>query len=162
MQDYIEIPLTRGKFAKVDLEDFPLVASYRWRATVHARTFYAVTTTPRKMGHKDIYMHRFLINAPEGKTVDHVNGDGLDNRRHNVRFATPVQQSANTGRHKRNQSGFKGVSLEVKTGKWRARIFSGGKEVCLGQFPTKESAAAAYDAAAKRLRGEFARTNQHG
>jgi len=160
---YIEIPLTRGKFAKINLEDAPLVLRFKWRATPHDRTFYAVTTTPRRLGHRNIYMHRLLMESSSGdRSIDHINGDGLDNRRCNLRPASPCQQLANQRRlHRDNVSGFKGVSIEKRTGKWRARIMVEGRDISLGQFDSIEAAAAAYDIAARKLSGEFACTNDH-
>lgn len=95
---------------------------------------------------------------PTGE-VDHRNGNRLDNRIANLRDATRSQNCANMGLASHNTSGFNGVSFYRQTGRWQAYIRHGGRRLHLGMFATAEDAAAAYDAAAIRLKGEFARTN---
>lgn len=106
---------------------------------------------------RNIKLHRFLWiywGLPLSH-LDHINGDGLDNRRANLRAATPMQNSANTRRPKNNTSGYKGVSRVAKG--WRAMISINRRNVWLGVFATPEDAAAAYWKAAVATRGEFAR-----
>jgi hypothetical protein len=91
--------------------------------------------------------------------VDHINGDKLDNRRANLRVATKTQQRQNQRVTRRNTSGFKGVSRISSTGRWRARIKVSGRQMPCGVYATAESAALAYDAAAREYFGEFARLN---
>lgn len=107
-------------------------------------------------------LSRWLLDAPAGVQVDHVNRDTLDNRRANLRLATRSQNGANCGFNPRNTSGFRGVSFHKELRKWQAQI--SGKSTAvpstyLGVFDTAEEAAAAYDAAALALYGEFAQTN---
>jgi HNH endonuclease/AP2 domain len=97
---------------------------------------------------------------PEGKLIDHINGNRLDNRIENLRLATYSQNSANAKRHSRNTSGLKGASKVVRKGKWTGRwqssITVDNKQVHLGSFGTKEQAHAAYMVAARKAQGEFA------
>jgi HNH endonuclease/AP2 domain len=153
-----EIPLTQGKVALVDDDDFDRVASmrwYAWRATWHSKKgavsewWYALRKTP---GGGVMGMHQMILGV---KGVDHVNGNGLDNRRSNLRAATTSQNAMNRrpqGRH------LKGVT-RLPSGRWQAGIKHEGRSLHLGMFATEVEAAAAYDAAARRLFGEFARTN---
>jgi len=93
-----------------------------------------------------------------GFFVDHINGDGLDNRRQNLRVVTHAQNLMNQRRSAANTSGVKGVSWYRKTSRWKAQIAVFGKKMHIGYYLTKEEAAAAYEEASKRLHGEFGRT----
>jgi hypothetical protein len=107
-----------------------------------------------------VSLHRLLMNAPPGITVDHANGDGLDNRMVNLRLATSTQQSQNRSLRADNLSGHKGVYW-FKTGagkwKWRALIKVDGKRISLGLYDELEAAVTAYEAAAEKHFGEFRR-----
>ncbi|MHC4693336.1 MAG: AP2 domain-containing protein [Planctomycetota bacterium] len=151
-----KIPLTQGKYAIVDPEDYKELAKYKWFAARKDRRFYAV----RWVKGKNVKMHHVIMGTEEGKVIDHINGNGLDNRNANVRFAT-VQQN---GWNKRKQWGdysskYKGVSWEKKRKEWRARITLKGRLIHLGRFETEEEAARTYDAKARELFGEFAWLN---
>jgi hypothetical protein len=102
------------------------------------------------------YLHRILTDAPRGKDVDHINGDGLDNRRENLRVCTRSQNNANRHRSQSRSSPFKGVHFEKCTGRWRAEVHLNGKRHTLGRFDAIEDAAAAYSAKATELFGAFA------
>jgi hypothetical protein len=104
-------------------------------------------------------MHRVLLNAPASLHVDHVNGNGLDNQRSNIRLATPGENQHNGRLRKNNSSGFKGVSWVTRDKRWQVSIWLGGKQRALGRFQNLEDAARAYDNAARELFGEFARLN---
>ena len=106
-------------------------------------------------------MHRLILGCGPGEEVDHRNGNGLDNRRGNLRPATHALNQANV-RRVRAKSGFKGVSRWVRPSPrpWRAHITVKGRMKFLGAFATPEEAARAYDAAARELFGEFACTNE--
>ena len=147
----ILIPLSRGKFAKVDPEDAERVlAMAPWQCT---KTGYAI----KILWKSRTLLHRFLMDAPDDMQVDHINGDKLDCRKANLRLATDLQNRHNTPPHRDCVSGFKGVSFNGK--RWRARIYAQGKQRALGYFDTLEEAARVYDAAAKELYGEFAWLN---
>ena len=155
-----EIPLSRGYVALVDDADYELVmAAGPWHANPGARTVYAQHNRRRKGGGwSSQSLHSFLTGWPR---VDHENGNGLDNQRSNLRPATSGQNSANRGANTNNSAaGYKGVQPNRTRGlPWRAQIGAARKKYHLGLFATPEAAARAYDAAARELHGEFARTN---
>lgn len=156
------IPLTKGFFTKVDDEDYERLAVHRWQA--HPRCGYPNkigVTRGLKKDHKSltITMAREIVNAPNGKYVDHINGDTLDNRKCNLRICSNAENVRNRGSNKNNTSGYKGVNLEKKNGRWTTRIQVNQKMIHIGCFATKEDAAVAYDKAAIKYFGEFARLN---
>ncbi|HCF4483434.1 TPA: AP2 domain-containing protein [Pseudomonas aeruginosa] len=158
-EDHAKVPLhgRNGAFygyALVDLDDLPKVAATAW--TVDARGYVAGRPEGMK---SSVTMHRWIIfGDAKGSGIDHRDGDKLNNRRSNLREATQGENAKNTRLAKNNSSGFKGVSRTAE-GRWRARITVGRKEVRLGNFDTREEAAAAYDLAALQLHGEFASPN---
>jgi hypothetical protein len=159
-QGIAEVPLTRGKVAIIDIDDAERVSAYQWRGIVSDGIWYAATQPPRSGGTRaTILLHRFLLDSPAHAEVDHIDGDGLNCRRSNLRLATRVQNSRNSKRPSDNTSGFKGVSRSKGRRKWRVRIGINGTHKHLGCFRTKEEAAQAYDQAALRLFGQFARVN---
>lgn len=155
------IPLTQGKFAIVDEEDFGQVNQFNWYAWTGktCKTFYARRNVRLPSGKKSTQLlHAFLM--PSGQDVDHRNEDGLDNRRANLRVASPSQNGAN--RRKlcgRASSLFKGVSLHRLSGKWQAYITFQGVRKYLGLYWAETWAALAYDEAAKQFFGPFANLN---
>ncbi|WP_205824771.1 HNH endonuclease [Methylobacterium terricola] len=149
--DVAYVELGRGLEAMIDVADVPLIAPWGWRAHIgtHGHA-YAV-----RCGKGYIAMHRVLTDAPSEMYVDHANGDGLDNRRANMRLATQTQNMANKAVERRNLLGLKGVS--AARGKFRATITPNGRKIHLGTFKTPEEAAAAYRGAAVALWGDFAK-----
>jgi hypothetical protein len=155
-----EIELTQGLKAIVDDADFEWASAIRWFPLYNGTTTYAISGYPvMRGGCVSRRLHRLILEAPAGVHVDHENGDGLDNRRSNLRLATRSQNAHNMHRLPRNTSGFKGVSYQKTNRKWRAQIQCGERTYHLGYHATPEEAARAYDAKARELFGEYARTN---
>jgi hypothetical protein len=148
------VPLTQGLEAVIDADDVPIVEGFFWSVARRRHMIYAQRGIPGGI----ILMHRAIKNAPNGLQVDHIDRDGLNNRRANLRFATHAQNNQNKAMHPLNSSGFKGVSLYKPNGRWRAYIDKDGHRTCLGYFATPEEAHAAYVAAASTLHGDFANT----
>lgn len=158
----IAIPLTQGKVALIDEGDAPLVLPYRWhrRYSPREHTDYAGRSIllPNGKPHL-VFMHSVILLPIPGLVVDHRNGDGLDNRRENLRYATTSQNGGNRRIGANNTSGYRGVDYRKRRLRWRARIAFEGERIELGHFGSPEEAARAYDLAARRLFGEFARLN---
>jgi hypothetical protein len=154
----VEIPLTKGFVAIVDAEDAGRVlAMGRWYARRSLRTTYASKKVRLDDGREvGVHMHNFITGWPY---VDHRNGDGLDNRRANLRQATHVENGRNRGAQVNNTSGWKGVSWDTGRGRWRAQIAVDGRRIFLGRFDDPVEAARVYDEAAVRYFGEFAHLN---
>lgn len=153
-----EIPLTQGKVAIVDDEDFITVAIFKWFAHKQskAKTFYAERNIHVAIGRrKPLAMHVYLMDPPDGYQVDHIDGDGLNNRRDNLRICRCSQNQGNARIRKDCSSGVKGVSKN--SGKWRARIQVNPKRMELGRYSTIDDAAKAYADAAAKYFGELAR-----
>jgi hypothetical protein len=149
---YRFIPLTKNQTAIIDATDFEWLSKFNWCASwnPHLRAFYA------QKG-KGVSMHRFILGCKAGEIGDHINGNTLDNRRENLRKCTMAESNRNRKLHRRNRSGFKGVSLA--NGKWEAVICIDGTDLRLGRYTSPQKAARAYDEAAKRYHGVFASLN---
>lgn len=144
----------------VDDEDLERVlAAGPWYVLQTKRCHTAYVHNPRKPGEKPVYLHRFLTDAPKGMEVDHVDGNGLDNRRSNLRVCTSSQNKGNVQRRSNNTSGFKGVCWIARYGKWQASVQVEKRRHNLGFFATAEEAHAAYRQAAGEGFGEFANVN---
>ena len=155
--DRVEIPLTQGYVAIVDSEDAEAVLAFRWHARPCARGVYAGRNTRRPDGRRaPQLLHTFLTGW---SYVDHRNGDGLDNRRANLRETTRAENMRNRRRNLNSTSGYKGVGWHKVAQKWWASIQADGRRRHIGLYPTAEEAALAYDAAARDLHGEYATLN---
>lgn len=154
------IPITKGKVVFVDDEDFALVNQKRWCAIYNekSKTWYAVAPFLIDGKRKIMRMHRILMEARLGELVDHKDHNGLNNQRKNLRKCNTPENSRNR-RITPHTSKYKGVYQCNKTGKWRAQICVDMKCIALGTFADQESAARAYDKAAKKNFGEFALLN---
>ena len=151
------IELTQGKIAIVDDEDYEWLSKYKWCARREdGDHWYAI----RKSAGKHLRMHREILKCPETLHVDHKNGDGLDNRRSNLRTCSNKQNGANRKKNRgQSSSKFKGVHRKRNKNGWYAQIFVDGKQKSLGVFETERDAALAYNEAAIFSYGEFARVN---
>lgn len=153
-----EIVLNHGKVALVDDEDFERVTKLgRWGAMRDPWNWYAARYVNVNNKTVTTYMHRFIMDAPKGMQVDHINGDGLDNRRSNLRLATSSQNGWNRRARRPRKRAYKGIT--PKGGKWLAKIVANGKTYHLGYFSSPALGAAMYDLAALALHGEFALLN---
>lgn len=137
----------------VDKKDEHLLSANAWRLC----RGYVQRHRPAKGG--EIMLHRMILSCPKGFFVDHKNGNKLDNRRENLRLATPSQSVANTAACVDGSSNYKGVTLHRKKGKWQAQIGFRGRSRYLGLHHTQLGAALAYDKAARKIFGEFAKPN---
>ena len=155
--DVAYIKLTKGCEAVIDVADVPLVEGRNWYASSSKHTVYARRDEKLGDGRARISLHRIVIGAEPGVLVDHIDGNGLNNRRSNLRLATNAENMRNARGHLDSASGAKGVSWHKGAAKWRAAIMADRQEHYLGLFDTVESAHAAYCDAAKRLHGQFAR-----
>ena len=142
---FAQVPLTQGRFAIVDAEDYKMISKYKWYAHKRYYVWYAESTT------RVLSMHRLIMGAKEGQILDHINMNGLDNRKVNLRFVTPSQSNMN--RRGFSKHGYKGICYDkrCKQRPWQARIKINGKIKSLGMYGTALEAAMAYD--------EFAMSN---
>lgn len=153
----VEVPLTRGYVAIVDAADAARVLAHKWYAHPNRQNVYAARDVRRDGKRTTLKLHQFLTGYP---LTDHVNGNGLDNRRTNLRDATTGENNCNSRLRSNNTTGFKGVSWHKGRRKWRSYIGGGDcRHRHLGYFLTAEEAAHAYDAAARELHGEYATVN---
>lgn len=158
------VPLTQGYEAIIDAEDVPMIIGRNWSAVVARRSngliraVYAYRVDTCKGKQKTIRLHRLINDTPFGMETDHVDGDGLNNRRENLRTATHSQNQHNQRIAAHNTSGVKGVSWDKSTQKWQALIKLMGKRKHLGLFATIDEASAAYAKESAALRGSFGRT----
>ena len=139
----------------VDDEDYERVSKYYWTLAKRGKHYYA-------KNHSIGYLHRLILNPPRTKLIDHINCNGLDNRKENLRLCNHSQNKCNRERNFQNKSGYKGVyRSDTKEVKWNARISFGNiKSKHIGIFKTKKEAALAYNEAAKRYHGEYAKLNE--
>lgn len=152
------IPLPRGLVTAISPEDQKKVNQHTWLVQCMYGSFYAVTY----VGKKSVYLHRFLLNEPKHKEVDHINRFTLDNRRCNLRLATDFEQQCNRSAVKNSTSRYKGVSWCKQQKRWRAIVVAKRKYYHVGRFDTEREAAKAYDECAKNLHGKFAYLNFSG
>ncbi len=148
------IPLTQGKFAIVDAGDYEWLSGRRWHIVASGNTYAG-----RKEHGKTIYMHREIMKPPKGMLVDHIDGNGLNNRRANLRVCTNQQNMRNIRKKPGASSIYKGVYHDKRRDTWSAKICCGRKSTHIAVFATEIEAARAYDRKARELFGEFARLN---
>lgn len=153
-----QIPLTQGKTALVDDEDYDFLMQWKW--TFSNGYAYRLKTINGKG--KKFWLHRMVNKTPDGLFTDHINGNRLDCRKGNLRDCTYSQNNKNAATRKDNKSGFRGVYWEKGMKAWRCVIQSNGKRETLGFYENPEEAAIVYNENASRLHGEFARLNKIG
>lgn len=156
-----EIVLSQGKVASVDDDDFEYLSQWKWHARKGKNTFYAARNTSRKNPPKIVVlMHRAILNLKNTTDIaDHIDRNGLNNCKSNLRIATGTQNNANATSAKNSTSKYLGVYWYKTRNKWKSEITKNRKNICLGYFPTEEDAAFAYNQAAIIYHGEFANLN---
>lgn len=152
-----EIPLTQGKVAIVDDEDFERLSQWKWYYKASNLTGYAARDVTVEGKRVRIKMHRIIMNPADDEEVDHIDGDGCNNQRHNLRVCTHQENCCNNRRATGEGATYRGVRYE--SGRWRAAISSGDSVKSLGSFLTEEDAARAFDSDAHQRYGEFAKLN---
>ena len=156
------IRMAQPKYAKVDPADYKRLRKYEWFAKKGRNTFYARGCVPDSKTARDktIYMHQEIIKVPPGMVVDHINHDGLDNRKANLRAATASQNRINSRTARiRKSSKYRGVCRRAGQKKWFAYVYVKGRAVFTKYFDDATAAARARDRAAKKYHGQFAELN---
>jgi hypothetical protein len=151
-----EIPLTKGKVALIDDDDYEKYGALNWHC-VGGR--YAARSVGGRTNRKMIYLHRLIVVAKDGENVDHINGDKLDNRKQNLRIVTQQQNRYNSEIRNDNKSGYKGVHYHKQSKRWYAYVGAGVDRSYLGYFDNPHDAARMYNFWAIDIYGEYARVN---
>lgn len=149
------VNLTRGKVTFIDDEDYELISKYRWYAILARGHWYASAHIESWSSLNG--MHRLIMSPKDNEVIDHVNGNGLDNQRSNLRICSHRQNIVNSKKRSGTSSEFKGVTWHC--GKWQASIQTNRKSFYLGRYSDENEAAMAYDVKAVELFGNFAATN---
>src|SRR3972149_7546049 len=144
------IPLTQGKFAMVDDEDYEWLNQWKWH--YHSKG-YAARSVKISKRVKLILMHRIIIKNCDSFLIDHIDRNRLNNKKENLRICTRSENYFNAIKHFDNRRGFKGVNFNLRHKKWYARIQFYKKRLWLGHYTTKEGAARAYNKAALKYHG---------
>jgi len=158
------ISLSRYKFAIIDSADYDHLKNFNWRPRRSLHTWYAfrLALVAEKRDKNLVWLHNEIIENPNGLLIDHINRNGLDNRKINLRLATRAQNTCNCKKRKGCSSKFKGVSYHNSISgpkRWQAYIHANGRRIYLGVFLTEVEAARAYDSAARMYHKEFAQLN---
>lgn len=151
------IQLTQHQFAIIDDEDYDTLCKFKWRVKEESNTMYAIRDNRKTT----VRMHRQILNIIDSNyNVDHINGNGLDNRKCNLRVCTQAQNVCNTKPRQGTSSKFKGVSWNPQKNKFHAYVNFNKKRFFLGYYNSETEAAKAYNQKASELFGEFARLNK--
>lgn len=153
------IELTQGYVTIVDDADFKAVSYFKWYALRGAKGVYAARRNVRGQYPRILLMHRYLLDAPEGIEVDHIDNDSLNNTRSNLRLATKSQNGASTRRFDSDGNVKRTRGVGFYRNKWTASIKVDGRSIYLGRYDTEVDAQHVYDDAARKYFGEFARLN---
>ncbi|MBI3980687.1 HNH endonuclease [Candidatus Microgenomates bacterium] len=151
-----KLKLTNGRFTMVDDNTYGLLMQHKWTID-RSKKGYVIATD---MNLYERRMHRLIAGAKPGESVDHIDGNPLNNQYTNLRICTHQQNCYNRKLNKNNTSGYKGVSWNRFIGKYTAQIKRNGKQIILGYFQDKKEAAFAYNEAAKKYYREFASLNK--
>ena len=149
-----EIILTQGKFALVDDDDFEKLSRLKWWAHKQPNSFYAGRMVTLENGKRTTLMmhHAIIGKAPSGMEVDHIDGNGLNNQKGNLRFVTRRQNMQNAINHRtKRTSKYPGTSFDSRRGKWKAYIKIDGIHKDIGRFGSEDEAFAAYRAAVEAI-----------
>jgi hypothetical protein len=158
--EFRRIYLGEGEWAMLDAKDYYELNKFKWVISGNGTKFYAVRMVKKGPGKTKIeYMHRVIMQPGEGILVDHKNINTFDNRRENLRTATRSENGYNREKRKNTSSQYRGATLDKRCGRYDGQIVHNGKRIRLGRFDNEIDAARAYDAAAKKYHGEFARLN---
>ncbi len=155
-----EINLTQNKVALIDNEDYQRINQHKWYAHYQHGYWYAVRNIRNSNGKRITqHMHRFIIDVPDGLETDHINHNGLDNRKCNLRSCTRMENQQNQRLQQKTSSCYKGIHWHKRDKKWYARIRLNGKLIHIGLYTNEIIAALAYNIKATELFGEFACLN---
>ncbi len=159
-EQIMKIELTKGKKVIIDDEDYILISRYKWHTLKTNVNYYAATNIGGRKNRKYILMHRLIMHANDERDVDHINYNGLDNRKINLRLCSRKNNIRRKNKCiKPCSSQYKGVWWRKDTKKWAAEITVDGKKIALGCFMNEIEAAQAYNHAATEYFGEFKRLN---
>lgn len=163
LESYQEIELSRGKVALVDSEDWEYLNKFNWHTSNSSSKHTPLTSwrAYRKINKRRVGMHNIIMNCPKGMLIDHINHDGLDNRKSNLRICTPAQNSINKRNSPLRNNNYKGVKWLEHQQRWCVRMGStkSGTAKYVGTYDTEIEAAKAYNNAAIEMYGEFACLN---
>lgn len=149
-----EIKMSKGKVMLIDDSDYGLMSRFAWSWFKSRNTYYASTDIG---GRCRILAHRLILGAKQGQLTDHIDGDGLNNQRSNIRLCSRSQNCQHTKIRMDNRTGYRGVHKLAKG--FVAKIRSNGERHYLGYFPTAIEAAQVYDIAARKYHGDYASLN---
>lgn len=155
----MDMILSDGSCVIVDSEDYLRVCNFNWRVHKDHGAVYARIGTNSGGVKRTVRLHQVILQYCFPLVVDHINGNGLDNRKENLRLCTNTENIRNAQRKPKGASSYRGVHFSKNTRKWCAKIRNGGEAIILGYFDDEREAAIAYDLAAKQYHGEFATTN---